>query len=103
MPVRKLASSQSCDTLSKFIERALLPPGEPVTSCLKCEEHGVQVIVTIAPYQPMRIHPGTIAMIDAMKGAAPPAKPTQQEKIIELLKEEVHASIKSRGFGLLVS
>lgn len=66
MPLRKLASSHAHIILSKMIDIGLVLDDAPITSSAKCEEHGFQVVVTIAKYAPMRIHPSVLAKIDAL-------------------------------------
>lgn len=97
MPLAKLAESFSCTILAKLIDLGAIAPDKPVTVASKSERCGLQVIVTIADYAPMHIHPDTQARIEAMRTSvisppeprpvAPPIKrPTQKEKILDLLK-----------------
>ena len=86
MPLRKLASSTTHRLLAKLINTGAIAPSEPVTVSEKSEEYGLQVIVTISAFAPMRITPETLAKIEAMKsemtGRAIPVKLTEQEKAI---------------------
>lgn len=64
MPLKKLAASHAHKILAKLIDLGLIPSSDHCVGTARSEEHGVQVIVTIAPYQgPLRIHPDTLERI----------------------------------------
>jgi hypothetical protein len=85
MPLRKLASSHSHAILAKLIDLGLVPPGSPITVSAKCEESKLQVVITIAQYEPVIISPDTLAKIEAMKAEGPRLTP-QMRKIAEILE-----------------
>lgn len=67
MPLRKLAASHAHQLLAELIEAGLLPPTDHAVGVARNEELGVQVVITITPYQgPMRLHPETLERIQAL-------------------------------------
>lgn len=63
----KLAAIYSSKLATKLISLGAKPPVKEVVASAAFEEHGFQVIVTIAPYQgPMRIHQSVLDKIMAM-------------------------------------
>lgn len=84
MPIHKIASSNAHKILADLIEAGAVANGE-LTATARDEEHGLQVVVTIARYEgPMRIHPDTLAKIAAMgkERPEPPFVPNAVQKVI---------------------
>lgn len=88
MSMHKLASCSAHSILTRLIEADAMPPAAETTASARSEEHGMQVIVIIAPYDgPMRLPPEIVAKIEAARPPAPKLTP-MMEQIVALLSRE---------------
>jgi hypothetical protein len=90
--LKKVAASHAHKILSKLIDLGAVPTCEE-TAVVRDETHGLQVIITIAPYQgPMRISDATLEKISALQSG--PAKcpldklTPMQQQIVALLSKD---------------
>ncbi len=85
---QQIAFAYAHKIASALIQAGIVPPEKPITGAAKLECHGLQVIVTIAAYEPATISAETLAKIDAMKSGTPyTLTPTQSEIVKQLSKD----------------
>lgn len=55
MELNQIAAARAHELLAELIALGAIPGNNPVTCAAKCEERKIQVVVTIATYEPMTI------------------------------------------------